>query len=391
MLTRVERPENCPRCAAKLPRRANFCPNCGAPVLSGEASERRVVTVVFVDLAGSTELAARLDPERFREVLAAFHGMVSEEVSWLGGVAEAFIGDAVLGVFGSPVARDDDAIRAIRAAISVRDRAGRLGRQLGLPTPMRVRIGVNTGPVAVGTSSDRNIVIGAVVNIGARLQQAAEPDEILVGETTRQLALHAVVFGERREVAAKGFDDAVSAWPVEGLRTATGSPRRQIALIDRRRELTLLADTFERVRERERAHLVTLLGEPGIGKTRVVEEFVADLSDDVTVLAGRSSAFEEEVTFWPLAQMLYREIGQDRGAPEDLVMDRRGSSPMRWNVPRGVSAWRSVWASREPRRTATTRRRCAAGCSRCCRGWRRADRWCSSSRTSTRPTPCCSI
>ncbi|MGZ8572132.1 MAG: zinc-ribbon domain-containing protein, partial [Actinomycetota bacterium] len=101
--------ETCPRCSHPLPLEANFCPNCGAPVRVPAASERRVVTVTFVDLAGSTELAARLDAERFREVLAAFHGMVSEEVAWLGGVAETFIGDAVLGVFGAPVAHDDDA------------------------------------------------------------------------------------------------------------------------------------------------------------------------------------------------------------------------------------------------------------------------------------------
>ncbi len=116
-------PEVCPRCGEPLPARAHFCPNCGAPVSIPEASERRVVTVVFADMAGSTELAARLDPERFREVLAAFHGMVAEEVAWLGGVAEGFIGDAVLGVFGTPVAHDDDAVRAIRAGVAIVGRA----------------------------------------------------------------------------------------------------------------------------------------------------------------------------------------------------------------------------------------------------------------------------
>jgi len=208
--------ERCPRCGRPLPAGANFCPNCGAPVSVPEASERRIVTVVFVDMAGSTELASQVDAERFREILAAFHGMVSEEAAWLGGVAEGFIGDAVLVVFGIPAAREDDAIRAIRTAIDIRDRAERLGEELGLSNPIRVRIGVRTGQVAVGTAQDRNIVIGAEVNLGARLQQAAAPGEILVGDTTMQLARDGVAFGEPRTIEAKGFEGAVTAWRSRG-------------------------------------------------------------------------------------------------------------------------------------------------------------------------------
>ncbi len=127
-------------------------------------------------------------------------------------------------------------------------------------------------------------------------------------------------FGELRLIEAKGFEGPLRAWPA--LRIVGSTTRRSTSLVDRRRELALLTDTFERVRVRERAHLVTLLGEPGIGKTRVVEEFLAGLPEGVRVLAGRSSAFEEEVTFWPLAQMVYREIGAERGAP-----DERGPRP----------------------------------------------------------------
>lgn len=312
----------CPRCREPLPADANFCPNCGAPVSIQAAAERRIVTVVFVDLAGSTQLASRLDPERFREVLAAYHGMVAEEIAWVGGVAEGFIGDAVLGVFGIPLARDDDAVRAIRAAWSVRERAERLGNQLDLPFPMQVRIGVNTGPVAVGTATDRNIVIGAEVNAGARLQEAAEPGEILAGETTVQLARGFVEFGDERELRAKGFEDDLVARPVLGIRARPKTDRARIPLIDRRRELGLLNDIFERSANRERAHLVTLLGEPGIGKSRLTDEFVAGLGEGTKVLAGRSSPFEEDVTFWPLAQMVYHEIGEERGAAEPRVMDR---------------------------------------------------------------------
>ena len=303
-----------------LPAGANFCPNCGAPVAVPAASERRVVTVVFADLAGSTELAATLDPERFRDVLAAFHGMVTDEITALGGRAEGFIGDAVLGVFGVPVLHDDDAERGVRAGLAIVERAQRIGARLELPVPVGVRVGVNTGQVAVGTSSDRNIVIGAEVNIGARLQQAARLGEVLVGARTRLLVGDAIEFGERRMIEAKGFDEALPAWQALGV--VGPQTRRSISLVNRRRELALLSDTFERARVRERAHLVTLLGEPGIGKTRVVEEFLGSLPEGVRVLAGRSSAFEEEVTFWPLAQMVYREIGADRSAPHEEVHDR---------------------------------------------------------------------
>ncbi|HSH33809.1 MAG TPA: AAA family ATPase, partial [Actinomycetota bacterium] len=320
--------EPCPRCGAPLPPGANFCPNCGAPVGVAPASERRVVTVVFVDLAGSTELAARLDPERFREVLAAFHGMVTDEITALGGRAEGFIGDAVLGVFGVPLLHDDDALRGVRAGLEIVDRAERLGPRLGLSMPVKVRVGVNTGQVAVGTAMDRNIVIGAEVNIGARIQQAAEPGEVLVGASTKQLVGNGVVFGQVRSVQAKGIDGAMATWPALSL---AGAPtRRSLHLVNRRRELALLNDTFERAKVRERAHLVTLLGEPGIGKTRVVEAFLGSLEDDVKVLAGRSTPFEEEVTFWPLAQMVYREIDRDRGTPEDEVADLLRAFVAQW-------------------------------------------------------------
>jgi class 3 adenylate cyclase/tetratricopeptide (TPR) repeat protein len=293
------------------------------------ASERRTVSVVFVDMANSTQLAASLDPERFREVLTAFHGMVTEEAAWLGGVAEGFIGDAVLVVFGIPLARDDDAIRAIRTALEIRSRAGELAHELGLPSEIRVRIGVRTGQVAVGTALDRNIVIGAEVNLGARLQQAAAPGEILVGESTVQLVREAVAFGEPRRIEAKGFGDAVTAWPVEGLR-GRAADRGRMTFVNRRREVSLLSDLFERAAARERAHLVTLLGEPGIGKSRVVAEFLAQLPAGTKVLAGRSSPFEEDVEFWPVAQMVHRELGEDPDAPSSEVERRLRDAVSEW-------------------------------------------------------------
>jgi class 3 adenylate cyclase/tetratricopeptide (TPR) repeat protein len=312
-------PEPCARCGEPLPERARFCPNCGAPVLS-EARERKLVSIVFVDLTASTELASRLDPERFREVLSAFYQLISGEMVALRGRPEQYVGDAVMGVFGVPTAHDDDAVRAIRAGLSIVDRSEKLGVELGLPTPMRVRVGVNTGPVAVGAGSGPGLVSGAEVNLAARLQQAAEPGEVLVGATTRQLARQHVEFGERRMIQAKGFAGEIPAWPA--IRIAPASARKSIPLVDRRRELALLTDTFERVVEHERAHLVTLFGEPGIGKSRVVEEFLAQIPEETEIMTGRSSAFEERVTFWPVAQMVLREIGEERDAPSERILER---------------------------------------------------------------------
>ena len=192
-------------------------------------------------------------------------------------------------------------------------------------------MGINTGLVAVGTAADRGIVIGGEVNIGARLQQAAEPREVLVGSTTRELVKEAVEFGEMRMIRPKEIEREIAAWPV--VRLAPRSTRSTIPFVDRRRELALLTDTFERVQERRRAHLVTLLGEPGIGKTRVVEEFRDGLGDDVTVLSGRPSQFEEQVTFWPLGQMVRDAVDGGGSVPTEELADRLRQAAVQWVGP----------------------------------------------------------
>jgi class 3 adenylate cyclase len=141
----------CERCGEPLPAAARFCPNCGASVDALPAEERKVVTVIFVDLVGSTQLSAQIDPERYREVIAAFYRAVSEELTSLRGQAYNFAGDAVVGVFGIPMAHDDDALLAVRAGLALVDRIGDVGTKLGVPVPLRVRVGINTGPVAIGS------------------------------------------------------------------------------------------------------------------------------------------------------------------------------------------------------------------------------------------------
>jgi tetratricopeptide (TPR) repeat protein len=161
-------------------------------------------------------------------------------------------------------------------------------------------------------------LFGAAVNAAARLEQAAEPGAVLVGDTTRLLTAKSVRYGERLEVEAKGFEEALSAWPVVAL--APRSSRRTIPFVDRRRELRLLGDTFERARETRRGHMVTLFGEAGIGKSRVADEFLAGLPDGTRVLAGRASAFEEDVTFAPLAQVLLQAMGERFDAPPEQLV-----------------------------------------------------------------------
>jgi len=307
----------CSRCGADLPAEARYCPRCGAVTQVPVSAERKVVSVLFADLTESTRLAGSLDPERFREVQAAFFRAASECLAALRGRVEKFVGDAVMAVFGTPHAHDDDALRAVRAAWEIRARVERLSEDLDLAEPLRVRIGVDSGPAVVGAGpADQLLVSGAAVNLAARLQQSAGPGEILAGDTTRQLTEGSVAYDASRPIDAKGFDEPVTAWPVSSLTTRT--TRRTIPIVGRRRELTLLGEMLGRARETSRLHLVTVMGEPGIGKSRLIDEFVESLPEDVRVLRGRVSRFEEDAPFAPLADMLRKEIGADRTAtPEE--------------------------------------------------------------------------
>jgi tetratricopeptide (TPR) repeat protein len=226
-----------------------------------------------------------------------------------------------MAVFGLPYAHDDDALRAVRAGLSVRDRVERLGEELGLDSPLRVRVGINTGRVVASTAPAGDFMVsGAAVNLAARLQQAADPGEVLVGTTTWLLTRDAAEFGEPRFLDAKGFAEAVQARPVLSLNPR--STRRTIPLVGRRRDLDLLRWTVERAAETRRAHLVTVIGEPGIGKSRLVQELVAGLPQETEVLVGRASEFGEDVTFAPLVDLVRRRLGVSADAPSSEVSHR---------------------------------------------------------------------
>jgi class 3 adenylate cyclase/tetratricopeptide (TPR) repeat protein len=317
----------CGVCGESIPDGARFCPRCGSPVGGSlRTDERKMVTVLFADIVDSTGLARRLDAERSREVLGHFYDVAVEELTALRGQPEKFIGDAVMAVFGLPAVHEDDAVRAVRAGLALRDRAAALGPELGLAAMIQVRVGVESGEAATGIApTGQLLVTGPVVNAAARLQTGAEPGEVLAGETTRALTQASVSFGEPRQVVAKGFDGGLRGNPVLGL--TTRSVRRTIPFVGRNDELTMLRQAAARVSGAGKPLLFTVLGEPGIGKSRVVEEFASGLDGEGSVLFGRSHLSTASATFAPIAVMVAELAGMnDREEPsttrkrlEDLV------------------------------------------------------------------------
>src|SRR5919108_1066483 len=237
----------CTVCGLPLPEAARFCPNCGTaarPLV--ETEERKLVTVLFTDLVDSTGLAQRYDAERAREMLGRFFDAASEELTALRGRPEKFIGDAVMAVFGLPHVHEDDAVRAVRAGLAIRDRLHRLQQSLGLEEPLAIRVGIESGEAATGVGpAGQLLVTGTVVNAAARLQAAAGPNEVLVGGTTHALTETSVAFDGSREIEAKGFGGPLAAYPV--LELTTRSARRTIPFVGRSNELDILRGSFARV------------------------------------------------------------------------------------------------------------------------------------------------
>jgi class 3 adenylate cyclase/tetratricopeptide (TPR) repeat protein len=282
----------CAACGHEIPEGAKFCPECGAPVVPAAAQreQRKTVTILFCDIAGSTELGESTDPEALRAVLARYFERMKEIVERHGGTVEKFIGDAVMAVFGVPVVHEDDALRACRAAVEMRDALPELG--------IRGRIGVNTGEVVTGT--EERLATGDAVNVAARLEQAAEPGEVLIGVETVRLVGDAVELGEERQLELKGKAQPVAAHP---LLRAVGelSRRSDVPIVGRLRERRALDDAWERVLSERACHLFTILGTAGVGKSRLTAEFLASLAD-VTVVRGRCLSYGEGITYWPVVE-----------------------------------------------------------------------------------------
>jgi class 3 adenylate cyclase/tetratricopeptide (TPR) repeat protein len=328
----------CQVCGHPLPEGARFCPNCGAVAATVlETEERKMVTVLFADLVDSTGLAQALDPERAREVMGSFFQAATEELQALRGRPEKFIGDAVMAVFGLPHVHEDDALRAVRAAMAIRERVHRLGRSEGLSAPLEVRIGIESGEAAAGFGpAGQLLVTGPVVNAAARLQTAGRPGQILAGQTTRALTRHAVSYGHRRSVKAKGFDLDLASYEVETL--TARSARRTIAFVGRDSEQAILRQGLSLATATGRPVLVTVLGEAGIGKSRLAAEFVACLDPGIVVLRGRARSYTDTATFAPVAAIVADLAGMREGETQDKTRDRLREVVERYSDPTEVDA-----------------------------------------------------
>src|SRR6266516_4894572 len=277
----------CARCGRENPSDARFCNACGAEldaVRPATGEERKVVTVLFADVTGSTALGERLDAEALKEVMASFFEAMREEIEAEGGTVEKFIGDAVMAAFGVPRVHEDDPARALRAALRMRARLDDLNQELSgrHGVALELRTGVNTGEVLAVTEPrpGEALATGGAVNAAARLEQAARPGQVLVAERTARAA-RGFRFGPPEALDLRGKEEPLRA--VELLAeqpVAEGALAARAPLVGRRRELELLAATYGRVVEEERPHLVTLYGEAGVGKSRLIGELLARLETD---------------------------------------------------------------------------------------------------------------
>src|SRR5215470_13857452 len=258
-------------------------------------AHRKVVTVLFCDVVGSTALGESVDPEALQRLLARYFERMSGIVEAHGGSVEKFIGDAVMAVFGVPAAHEDDALRACRAAVEMRDAFPELG--------IAGRIGVNTGEVVTGT--EERLATGDAVNVGARLEQAAQPGAVLIGAETLRLVRSAVEVGDEQRLELKGKAEPVPAYP---LLAVIGELERRSAtpMVGRERELQGLRDAFARSVADRSCQLFTILGSAGVGKSRLAVEFLDGLA--ARVVRGRCLSYGEGITYWPVVEIL-KQLG----------------------------------------------------------------------------------
>ncbi len=305
---------SCPNCGQDNPERAKFCLECGEPLATAEAplEERKLVTVLFTDIVGSTAHAERLDPEDVRARLSVYYDRVRTELERFGGTVEKFIGDAVVALFGAPVAHEDDPERAVRAAFALRDAVAELNAADAW-LELRIRTAVHTGEALVvtgGRSSAEGMAAGDVMNTAARLQSAAPVDGILVGELTYLATRSSIEYRAAEPVLAKGKSEPVIAWeavaPLERPAAARSSRGR---LVGRDEELGRLEALWEETLERRRPALAIVLGPPGIGKSRLLDELRQRVSRAATVLEGRCLSYGEGITYWPVIEILQGAAG----------------------------------------------------------------------------------
>jgi class 3 adenylate cyclase/tetratricopeptide (TPR) repeat protein len=300
----------CAECGLGLPAAARFCPSCGTPTSPSTGREtRRTVTLLFTDVTGSTAMGEQLDPEAYRGVMGRYFAIARAAIERHGGTVEKFVGDAVLAVFGIPEIHEDDALRAVRAAHELNDAvtelSGRLLAELGVR--LAIRTGVNTGAVVAGSArSGGSFATGDAVNTAARLEQAAGDGEILLGSTTYSLVRDAVDAEAVEPVRAKGKAEPVPAYRLKAMLDADRGRRGRddVPMVGRGRESALLDGAFEQALASGRSHLVSVIGPPGIGKSRLTSEFLAGVGGRARVARGRCLSYGQGITWWPLVQAL---------------------------------------------------------------------------------------
>ena len=317
----------CSSCAAEIPAGARFCSACGTAVGGGQPEERRIVTVVFADLVGFTTLSEYMDPEQVKRLVdSCFENLVEVVVSF-GGRVDKVLGDGLLVLFGAPVAHEDDPERAVRAALRMQEALANRTQTSAFRgmDKVRMRIGINTGEVLTGTLAGSDYTaMGDVVNTASRLQVAAPPGRILVGPATHALTAHTVEYEPAGDLVAKGREQPVSAWLAVQAVAPPGALRRRrrdVPMVGRDSELAVASAALDVVRQQDRALLLHATGENGVGKTRLLDEVIKQLSEEpgVAVLEGACVPYGEANVWFPLASALSNYLDLEPGMPLEAI------------------------------------------------------------------------
>jgi class 3 adenylate cyclase/tetratricopeptide (TPR) repeat protein len=315
----------CGRCGRENLEGFQFCGFCGASLAADGGEVRKTVTVLFSDVTGSTSLGERLDAESLRSVMSRYFDVARAVLDRHGGTVEKFIGDAVMAVFGVPEVHEDDALRAARAAVELQGSLAELNEELqrSWGARLQIRIGVNTGDVVAGDpAAGQSFVSGDAVNVAARLEQAAQPGEILLGPETVALVRDAVRVEAVEPLSLKGKAEPVPAFRL--LEVLPGAPafarRLDSPMLGRDGELAGVIDAWERAERGSACELVTIVGVAGVGKSRLIREVSSRLADRARILEGRCLPYGDGITFWPLAEIVKQAADiEDTDPPEDAV------------------------------------------------------------------------
>src|SRR5919198_354903 len=316
---------------------ARFCAGCGAELIpvASRREERKIITALFADLVGFTSRAEQMDVEDVRAMLAPYHALVRQQLEQRDGTVEKFAGDAVMAVFGAPIAHEDDPERAVRGALAIRE-ALAASNERHPELDLHVRIGVNTGEALVSVEANpalgESIASGDVVNTAARLQTAAPIDGVVVGEVTYRATRDLIEYEELPPVEAKGKAAPIPCWQALGGRSSVGESRRlrdAAPLVDRRRELAALVEAFERAKRTRSIQTLALVGVPGIGKSRLVRELFRTLDRRAELIRwreGRSPPYGQGVTFWALGEIVKAEAGMRGTQDPDVAASKLGAA-----------------------------------------------------------------